>query len=91
MRLAAIPRGAGACRTETHLTEAAAIRWRLDVVLHGHRMTAAALEYTGDMNEAKFLVHSVMARAMAAADGPVSRRDLDTDLARALRRRMRER
>jgi hypothetical protein len=63
------------------------IQWRLDVLSHGDRLTDAALDETGDMNEAKLLVHSVISRAMSGIDGPVSRRDLDTDLGRALRKR----
>jgi hypothetical protein len=62
-------------------------QWRLDILTHGDRLTDAAMEATADMNEARLLVHGVVSRAMWGADGPVSRRDLDTDLGLALRKR----
>lgn len=64
-----------------------ATQWRLDVVAHGDRLASAAMEETADMNEAKFLAHGVVARAMHDIEGPVSRRVLDTDMGRALRKR----
>jgi hypothetical protein len=62
-------------------------QWRLDIIAQGDRLTDAAMEETGDMNEAKALVHRVVARAMHDIEGPVSRRALDTDMGRALRKR----
>jgi hypothetical protein len=80
------PRGAGACPEGRTMTEAAT-QWRLDVLSHADRLADAAHEQTADTNEARYLVHGVIARALADITGPVSRRDLDTDLGRALRRR----
>lgn len=60
-------------------------QWRLDVIAQSDRLTDAAMEETADMNEAKALVHGVVARALAGVTGPVSRRDLDADMGRALR------
>jgi hypothetical protein len=65
----------------------ATTQWRLDVLSHADRLTDAALEETSDMNEARLLVHGVMTRALADISGPRSRRALDTDMGRALRRR----
>lgn len=62
-------------------------QWRLDVIAQGDRLTGAAMEETADMNEARALVHGVVARAMHKIEGPISRRELDTDMGRALRRR----
>jgi hypothetical protein len=62
-----------------------AIHWRLDVIAQGDHLTDAAMEVIADMNEAKALVHGVVARALAGVTGPVSRRDLDADMGRALR------
>ena len=62
-------------------------QWRLDVVAHGDRLADAAMEETGDINEARLLVHGVISRAMSGAEGPISRRELDTDMGRALRKR----
>lgn len=62
-------------------------QWRLDVIGHADRLSDAAIEQTNDLNEARFLVHGVLSRAMSHIDGPVSRRDLDTEMGRALRRR----
>lgn len=64
-----------------------ATQWRLDVIAQGDRLTDAAMDETADMNEAKALVHGVVSRAMHNIEGPVSRRDLDTDMGRALRKR----
>jgi hypothetical protein len=64
-----------------------ATQWRLDVIAHGDRLAAAAMEETADMNEARLLVHGVISRAMSGITGPVSRRELDTDMGRALRKR----
>lgn len=65
----------------------AAIQWRLDIIAQGDRLADAAMEETADMNEARFLVHGVVARAMQDIEGPVSRRELDTDMGRVLRER----
>lgn len=62
-------------------------QWRLDVIAEGDRLTDAAMEGTGDMNEAKALVHGVVASAMHNIEGPVSRSELETQMDRALRQR----
>ncbi len=62
-------------------------QWRLDVIAQGDRLADAAMEETADLNEARALVHGVVLRAMHEIEGPVSRRDLDTDMGRALRHR----
>lgn len=62
-------------------------QWRLDVIAQGDRLTDAAMEQTSDMNEARLLVHGVIARAITDMGGPISRRALDTDMGRALRKR----
>lgn len=61
-------------------------QWRLDIVAHGDRLTDAAMDVTADMNEARFLVHGVMTRALGGVAGPVSSRELDSDMGRALRK-----
>lgn len=63
------------------------IQWCLDVLTHADRLSDAAMDETGDLNEARSLVHKVIARALSNIEGPISRRELDTDLGRALRRR----
>ena len=60
-------------------------QWRLDVLAHGDGLIATAVHHTGNINEAHFMVHGVMSRAMTDMLGPVSRRELDTDLCQALR------
>ena len=62
-------------------------QWRLDVVSHGDRLAVAAHNETGDINEARLLVHQVITRAMTNLAGPVSHDELDTHLGRALRKR----
>jgi hypothetical protein len=61
--------------------------WRLDVIAQGSRMAAAAMHELDDLNEARFVVHEVMLAAMTDMLGPVSRRQLDSALCRALRTR----
>ena len=60
-------------------------QWRLDVISHTDRMTSAAMDEIQDRNEASMMVHDVMARAMTDMLAPISRRELDTALGRALR------
>lgn len=62
-------------------------QWRIGALSQADRLTDAALADTCDMNEARLLVHGVMARAFADISGPISRHTLDSDLGRALRRR----
>lgn len=64
-----------------------ATQWRLYVIAQTDRLTDAAMEETGDMNEARLLVHGVVSRAMTDTERPLSRRQLDTDMGRALRKR----
>ena len=59
--------------------------WRLAVASNSKRMIAAAMEYLDDANEARWLVHGVMLGAMTNITAPISRRELDTALGRALR------
>ena len=59
--------------------------WHLDVVAHTERMVATAMEQVPDANEARFIVHGVMQRAMNDMLGPASRAQLYVALDDALR------
>lgn len=61
------------------------IRWKLDIVAHTERMIGAAMHQLNDANEARWLVHRVMHRAMTDISVPANRRDLDSALGAALR------
>lgn len=61
--------------------------WHLNILTQGDRLIAAAMDELHDANAAHLMVHDVLYAAMADLLGPVSRRDLDTALGRALRLR----
>ena len=61
--------------------------WHLNILAQGDRLIAAAMAELHDANAAHLMVHDVMHAAMADLFAPVSRRDLDTALGRALRLR----
>jgi hypothetical protein len=63
-------------------------QWRLDVIAHTPRLTDTALRQLDDMNEAMFMVHGVVARAMHLIEAPVTGAALDHDLSCALHRRL---
>ncbi len=62
-------------------------QWRLDVISHSPRLTDAAMHRLDDMNEAMFMVHGVVARAMHKIEAPLSGGALDDKLDQALQRR----
>jgi hypothetical protein len=61
------------------------IHWKLDIITHAKRMTAAAMHQLGDANEASWLVHRIMHRAMTNMRAPAKVHDLDSALRAALR------
>ena len=54
----------------------------LDVLSQGARLNFLVGAQIGDLNEARLLVHGVMARAMNNVCSPVTEHDLDLALAR---------
>jgi len=58
--------------------------WLLDIIDQTDRMVTRANNQLNDLNEARWLVHRVMLRAMTDMVGPATPRDLDAALGRAL-------
>jgi hypothetical protein len=67
----------------THTAE----HWRLNILAQGDRLIATAMDELHDSNAAHLMVHDVMYAAMSDVLAPVPRRDLDTELGRALQLR----
>ncbi|HVK80523.1 MAG TPA: hypothetical protein VM915_07910 [Verrucomicrobiae bacterium] len=59
-------------------------QWRLDVVANTDRLVGVAMRQLHDTNEAHVIVHDVMWRAMTDMLAPISARQLDIALDRAL-------
>ncbi len=59
--------------------------WRLNAISHTDRLTGVAMHQLDDTNEARWLVHRVLLRAMDNMLGPISGLTLDAALAGALR------
>lgn len=60
-------------------------RWRINVVRNTDRLVGVAMDYLGDANEARWLVHGVMLGAMTDMLGPEPQARLDQALRVALR------
>lgn len=60
------------------------IHWQLDAIAHTDTMIADAMHQLSDSNEARWLVHRVMHRAITNMRAPAHRTDLDTALSAAL-------
>ena len=61
------------------------IHWQLDAIAHTDGMVAAAMRQLSDLNEARWLVHGIMHRAITNMRAPANLGDLDTALGAALR------
>ncbi|ANP45785.1 hypothetical protein ATE48_07545 [Candidatus Viadribacter manganicus] len=59
--------------------------WRLSAVAHTDRLIGLAMHQLDDANEARWVVHRVLLRAMDNMLAPISGFDLDAALSRVLR------
>lgn len=59
--------------------------WRLSAIAHTDRLIGLAMHQLDDANEARWVVHRVLLRAMDNMLGPISGTALDASLEGALR------
>jgi len=59
--------------------------WRLSAIAHTDRLIGRAVHQLDDANEARWVVHRVLLRAMDNMLGPISSIDLDLALSGVLR------
>lgn len=59
--------------------------WRLSALAHTDRLIGLAMHQLDDANEARWVVHGVLLRAMDNMLGPISSIDLDVALSGVLR------
>lgn len=67
--------------------ETAALNRHLNIIAHGEGLISTAMHALEDANEARWLVHRIMLKAMTDMRLPATRRDLDNALNLALRAR----